>query len=311
MRKTCLPLALAVVLATGVVAPSTAEAQCQMTGVGTLTANYVNDVPSGPFVVTCDIGIFISQDGVLSGVEISGTVSDAKPVQYGIYVSGAAVTVTGSSVTVADGYPHQFVSVTYRDGATGTIRDSVFTGAHRAGVALRGVGTDVTVSRNTVRGTGAKTSGWAENGIQVDQGAVARITNNIVTGHWWDGPSNWASTGILLFSSNSHLSNNTMTDNEFSVFVAGSDNHVSGNQTSSTIVSQSIYNFRAWGVLIAGDRNHLAGNRVSADDGAGGVYIYPGSTATRITGNRITGFEAPIIDGGTGTVARGNTSPTS
>src|SRR5690606_29886821 len=133
----------------------------------------------------------------------------------------------------------------YRAGATGTIRDSVLTGAHRAGIVIRGAGTDVTIAGNTIQGTGAKTSGWAENGIQVDQGATAGINGNLVAGHWWDGPSNFGSTGIYLWSSQSQVADNTMIDNEFSIFLVGDDNHVSGNQTSSTIASASVWNFRA------------------------------------------------------------------
>ena len=306
MRRTRMTVALAAGFAFFVVAPSTAHAMCHPTGVGTLTANYVNEVPDGPFVVTCDIGVFIDQSGTLDNVEISGTVADAKPVQFGIYVNTANVDITNATVNVAANYPHQFISMTYREGATGTIRASSLTGAHRAGIVIRGAGTDVTVFKNTIQGTGAKTSGWAENGIQVDQGATARISSNIVAGHWWDGASNFGSTGILLFTSNSQVVNNTMIDNEFSVFLVGDDNHVSGNQTSSTIVSTSVWNFRAWATLIAGNRNHLAGNHFTAENGAAGVYIYAGATANQLTGNRINGFETLIWDDGDGTVARGN-----
>lgn len=306
MRRAYLIVALVTFFASVLAAPSAADAMCHPTGVGTLTANYVNEVPDGPFVVTCDIGVFLDQSGTLAHVEISGTVADAKPVQFGIYVRAASVDITNATVTVADGYPHQFISITYRNGATGTIRDSALTGAHRAGMVIRGAGTDVTVLGNTIQGSGAKTSGWAENGIQVDQGATARITRNRVAGHWWDGPSNWASTGIYVVGGGSQVVNNTMVDNEFSVFLLGNDNHVSGNEVSSTIVSASIFNFRAWGTLIAGDRNHLAGNRFTAVNGAAGVYVYGGSTANRITGNRFDGFEVPIADNGNQTVARGN-----
>jgi len=193
----------------------------------------------------------------------------------------------------------------YRDGASGTVSRSSLSGAHRVGVLVRGTGTDVTVRQ----GTGAKTSGWAENGIQVEQGASGEIVNNTVSGHWWDGASNWASTGILVFGGGARATNNVLTDNEFSVYFVGSDGRINGNRISSSIVSQSPQAFRAWDVLLAGDRNHLAGNQMNATNGAAGVYVFPDATDNRITGNRIGGFEWQIVDGGTGTMARGNPSP--
>ena len=112
-----------------------------------------------------------------------------------------------------------------------------------------------------------------------------------------------------MWASDTHVTNNRLHDNEFSVYVAGDDNRLTGNRTTSTIESQSTLGFRAWGMLLDGSGNHLAGNRLAADDGAAGIYVFEGSERNRITGNRIVGFEWPLFDDGDGTMVRGTPAP--
>jgi len=296
-------------LAVGV-RPVGASDHCLPTGYMGLTANVVNEnVSGGTLEVSCDVGAFFDEAGSVSGATFVGSVANQRPVQYAVLVVGAAVNVTNSSVSVESTYTGQFISVSHRDGATGTVSGNSISGAHRVGVLVRGAGTDVTVRGNTIAGTGAKTSGWAENGIQVDQGASADVVNNTVRGHWWDGASNWASSGIMVFVDGARVTNNTLVDNEFSVYVVGDGARLNGNRISSSVVSQSPLNFRAWGVLLGGSEAHLAGNQLSAVDGAAGVYVFPGATKNRLNGNRISGFAVAIVDGGTDTIARGNPTP--
>jgi len=307
---TIVAIVLAAALAMGVRSVAASD-HCIATGYMGLTANVVNeDLDGGDTIeVTCDVGAFFDESGSVSGATILGTVAEARPKQFGILVVGANVDVRDTNVSVEAAYPHQFVSIAYHEGATGTISGNTISGAHRAGVLIRGAGTDVTVRGNSVIGSGPKTSGWAENGIQVDQGANADIVNNTVSQHWWDGESNFGSTGIMVLVDGARVTNNVLEDNEFGIYVTGDDAKVTSNQISSSVVSQSSFQFRAWGVLLAGSKSHLAGNRMTALDGAAGIYIFPGADKNRITGNRISGFEEAIVDGGTDTMARGNPTP--
>lgn len=91
--------------------------------------------------------------------------------------------------------------------------------------------------------------------------------------------------------------------------MAGDANKVSGNQTSSDIISESSLEFQAYGALVAGSENHLAGNSFSAENGAVGIYIFPGVESNDVTGNRIQGFVSPIVDGGTDSKVRGTPAP--
>ncbi|MEX0761900.1 MAG: right-handed parallel beta-helix repeat-containing protein [Dehalococcoidia bacterium] len=312
LRKSGWLLAMALVAALAWnVSPTVADSHCIDTGFEGLTAVSVNEDVVGTTINVdgCDVGAFFDQNGVVSGATFNGTVAGAKSTQYGVLVVGADVAVQASEFHVEDGYSHQFISIAYRDGATGRIARNVLQGAHRVGVLVRGEGTDVQVKGNSITGTGAKTSGWAENGIQVDQGANATVANNTVEGHWWDGESNFASTGIFVSGANGlSVTNNRLVDNEFSFYIVGDNNKVSGNRTSSEIISGSSLAFQAYGMLIGGSNNHAAGNSLSATDGAVGIYIFPGAANTKVTGNRISGFEDPIFDGGDDTMNRGNPS---
>lgn len=282
---------------------------CVPTGVGTLTANYVNEVPDGPFDVTCDAGIFFDEDATINGAALNGVTANSQPAQYGIVIRGADVDISNSTVVVEADYPGEFISVAYLNG-TGTISRSDISGAHRVGLLVRGEASDVTARGNTITGTGAKTSGWAENGVQVDNGAVITFRNNEVADHWWDGESNWASNAIALRANNSSITNNTFTDNESNISITGNDNSFKANRTSSDVVSESSFEFVAWGVFVQGSNNDITGNQLTATDGGAGIYIFPDteSEENKLTGNRISGFEWPIFDGGDDTMEKGNPS---
>ena len=295
---------------------SASPAACQPAGSTGQTAVYVNQSVIGATIdfadLGCNMAIYFDAAAPADAVVRNTTViqeTGVGGVVTGLWNNGANVTVTNSLFTTA--VTGQYVPIRFDNGATGTIAGNELSGTHRVAILIRGAGTDVVVRNNVVSGSGAKTSGWAENGIQVDQQAAASVLNNTLTGHWWDGPSNWASTAILVNGANGlRIRNNVLVDNEFSIYMyASSSSTVTGNRTSSDIVSQSVLAFQAYGVLVAGADNRITGNEFSALNGAAGVYIFPGSAGNVFTGNRFDGFEWPIIDGGDDTIIRGKPAP--
>lgn len=293
---TILAVIAAMVLSTGV---ASATSHCIDAGTTGLTANYVNEVPDGSLDVSCDIGIYFDEDAAVDGVELHGTVGDARSVQYGIYVDGAAVDIADSSVTVEAGYPHQFVSVTYRNGASGTFDGNVLSGAHRAALVIRGAGTDVRVKSNTVTGSGPKATGWAENGIQVDQGATATITSNTISDHWWD-KNDFVSSGLLAYEADGVTAHrNTFTDNDANITVLGGDG---GNFHHNRIdVDAGGKNADAYGVIVfSGDGHGFRQNTLTAEGGS--VGLYNAGTRTKLIRNSFSGWAYSVVDDGTGTV---------
>ena len=285
---------------------------CQAAGTTGQTAVYVNQSVIGATIdfadLGCNMAIYFDAAAPADAVVRNTTViqeTGAGGTTTGVWNNGANVTVTNSVFTT--NVTGQYVPIRFDNGATGTIAGNALSGTHRTGIVIRGAGTDAVVRDNVVTGTGAKTSGWAENGIQVDEQASASVLNNTFAGHWWDGPSNWASTAILIYGADGvRVRNNVLVDNEFSIFLyASNGNTVTGNRTSSAVVSQSVLEFQAYGVLLAGADNRITGNDFTAVNGAAGVYIYPGSAGNTFAGNRIEGFDWSLLDGGDDTVVRG------
>lgn len=296
MKKTQLVVAMVIALAMSAMAPAMATEHCLPTDAG--TANFVNTVPTEPFDVTCDIGIYFDEDGTIDGVDINGTVDDARPVQYGIYIDGVDVDVTNSTVTVAETYPHQFVSVMYRDGAAGTFDSNQLSGAHRAALVLRGAGTDVGVADNTFEGIGPKDAGWAQNGVQVDQGATGTITSNHISGHWWD-KDDFLSSGLIVFGGvNVTAGHNQILNNDAGIAVSGGDGNNFIHNTVEVDFGTATFHFGA--VIYAGDANGIRQNAFTSVNGSVGVYNQ--GSKTKLIRNSFTGWGTDVVDAGTGTV---------
>jgi hypothetical protein len=270
---------------------------CQETSVG-LTAHYINETPGYPLEVKCDIGIFFDQNSRVNNVTVLGTAENAKSEQHGIYVYGANVHVSSSSVTVDADYPGQFISASYQAEASGNFRGNKLEGAHRVGLLIRGDGTDVQVRDNIITGTGAKENGWAENGIQIDQQAQAVVASNVVSDHYW-ALNNWSSSGILVFDTeNVNVQRNSISGGDLGLWLDGK-NH---NAIHNTIETSSEGDLGIWndGVYIDGDNIGLRHNTIRAlrdGNGDAGVWIF--GSNNKLIGNTFKGFGyAEIIDHG-------------
>jgi hypothetical protein len=295
--RTIVALVMASLLAMSFGGMALADDTCLDTGNGDLTAHYINEAPSEPLEVTCDVGIYFDEDGNIDGVEVYGTVEGAKSTQVGIYVSGANVNVTNSVVAVEEDYPHQFVSIRYQGGATGNVRKSEVSGAHRVGILVRGEGTSVNIRSNEITGTGPKTSGWAENGIQVDQGANATIVGNLIADHWWDG-DDYVSSGLLVMTDGVTVTRNTLTNNDLGAYLIGDNNNFVHNVVEITHDVINIAN--TYGVFVLGNNNGVRQSIITSSADAGlGIGVM--GTNNKLIRNSVSGWHENIWDGGVDT----------
>ena len=200
------------------------------------------------------------------------------------------ISVRDSTFTIPDTVPGQWLHIVFAGGATGRIEGNDLSGAHRVGILARGEGTEVTIRDNTIVGTGPKTDGWAENGIQIDQGATATVSRNTVADHWWDNTS-WASTGILALGDNIKIQQNEVLGNDVGVWLDHDNCHLNRNE----IVVEADGDFPGFdGVVVEGDRNRLINNDIVGDpDAFSGILLW-GSTGTKLINNRIEGFQMEI-----------------
>jgi|GEM_PF-2591244 hypothetical protein len=277
---------------------------CHDTGVdldsgADLTAHYINEMPTSSLDITCDVGVYFDEDGEIDGVQLNATVAGAKSRQYGVYVNGAAVKLTDSFVNSAADYPNRFFPVMYIDGAIGTIKNNELTGAHRAGIVLRGVGTDVNVDGNDIIGIGPKSTGWAQNGIQVDSEASGVIKNNLVEGHFWN-LDNFVSTGIGVYSDNINVQKNTVRNNDLGVLVSGDRVNVNHNTVEITYSEVDVDGI--YGVFVnPGKNSGVRQNSITSNTDTGfGLWVF-GTNNAKLIRNDVSGWEYNLIDQGDNT----------
>lgn len=164
--------------------------------------------------------------GVIEGNEL--TIESVSGEQSGIRSTGGRVTITDNAI-VGGPVSGQFLGISAIAGAWVTVEDNEIAANHRVGVLLRGVGTDGHLRRNDIVGSGPITSGWAENGIQIDQDAQASVQNNRIEGHWWDN-SDWASAGVLAMSDHVRMTDNEIVGNDAGVWILGDGCQVNRNE---------------------------------------------------------------------------------
>jgi hypothetical protein len=152
---------------------------------------------------------------------------------YGILSNGSASVVTNITRSSAydignkphDGTQHG-IAVAYRNGADGQLDHSQLYDYQKGGALADGVGTNVQVLSNVVRGLGPVPF-IAQNGVQFSRGATGNINNNFIWEHQYTGCTKQqqnagtctfvVSSGILLVSVDPKLvdtRNNTFHDND-------------------------------------------------------------------------------------------------
>jgi hypothetical protein len=279
-----------------------AEAACVATGFQGLTAALVNpETVTGPVDATgCHIGVYFDTGtGRVDAAEIWGARN------YGVVVNGDAahvsVDVVASTIHDIGDAPlsgvQRGVAIYYRaffegaGSASGAISDNTIERYQKGGIVANGVGTDVRVTGNTVRGLGA-VSFIAQNGIQVGYGANASVMRNDVDGNSYTGTST-VSGGIVVvggagyglcpdgnacpYTTGTRIVQNTLTNNDVGLFLTNID--ASGGAppvatnvkaTNNVISSSALQNNYAGvgyqaGVSDVGNNDKMIANEISGD----------------------------------------------
>lgn len=221
------------------------------------------------------------------------TVNDLDGTTFGVQVEGGAVDVYDNRVEGSDLLVNQFLGIGFTDGAVGRAKNNTVTCKHRVGILARGLGTDVTISRNTVTGVGPTTSGWAENGIQVSDSATATVKRNTVDDHWWD-KNDFQSSGIIVFGANDVTAqHNGVQDNDMGIAFVGERNKAAHNDVTVTYDSTDTVHygvFDAFGV----DNAIIQNSVTAAGDNDALVGVIANGDNSKLIGNRISGWQTAI-----------------
>jgi parallel beta-helix repeat protein len=196
--------------------------------------------------------------------------------------------------------------------ATVAVENSSVHSYQKNGITADGSATVATISSNYVVGQGP-TTGAAENGIQVSDGATGTIANNKVVDDVYS-PGTAGASGILIYDSGSlSISSNTVSNTQFGIVVysdgalLADNNTITGNHVSATHLDD--------GIDLCSNGNVAHANTVFSSDGAG-IHIdstciesgEPTGNNTTVTGNTISEACAGVLLGnGTGNTGTPNT----
>ena len=249
----------------------------------------------------------ITVDGNNNGINCS-------PDLMGIYYQNSSGTITRSAVlneVMTSGTGCQGgLGIFVQSGGSGTSNVSI-TNNHvsnyqKNGITGNEVGTNVTISGNTVIGEGP-TNGAAENSVQIGFGATGSITSNTVGSDVW-GPDNFgdpgdAAAGLLVYdSANITISLNNVSETQFGIAVVtdGSFPADHATVTNNTVSATHIFD----GIDLCGNNHMVTGNKVNGSDEAA-IHIdgsCGGSTGSTVKSNTINSACAGVLIGASSSV---------
>jgi hypothetical protein len=172
------------------------------------------------------------------------------------------------------------------------------------GITGNEIGTNVTITSNTVIGQGA-TTGAAENSIQVGFGATGTITKNTVGSDVWapdtiDDPGD-AAAGILVYASHGvAITTNNVSNTQFGIAVVSDTNF--GDADASTVKSNTVSATHIFdGIDLCSNNNVATMNIVNGSDESG-IHVDDscgGAIGNLVTRNTINSACAGILSGPT------------
>ena len=244
-------------------APATPNASSLFSGSPIAAIVLVNDVNN----VSLDN---LTIDGATNG--ISGCNTAAIVGVFWRNASGTAENLAVKNIrAVGNGSCQNNFGIFVQSGGTGTSRVSILNSSvhdyEKAGIVANERGTNVTLTGNTVNGSGPISTN-VQNGIQVGFGAQGTVSQNFVINHisatctTIENCENNGGGGIISVEANAiNILSNNVGKNQAGIFVIGNRSIVTGNTLTDTDVAD--------GITIVGNRNEVRDNRIFNSDRAG------------------------------------------
>jgi hypothetical protein len=266
------------------------------------------------------------------------TCDGTEPLLAGIYVRGVAASIFGTSVTgthipnapsgCANG-----VGILVQ-GGTGAPRVRVegnsIDGYQRAGIVVQDPGVRASVKENVVRGDG-DTPARVQNGIEVSNGAIAKIQDNVVRDNAGpSGPACELDAGIVVDTPRAQVRGNQLENDAVGIRLGSRGHTVRENAVmggpagllgivlasdESRVMDNALTSVGTAGLRVDGNRNRLRGNVVSdvhatACDalrerpGCGtalaqcGMGLWLVGRANTVTSSLFSDVDVPVVDDG-------------
>jgi parallel beta-helix repeat protein len=252
-------------------------------------------------------------DAGLDGFTISGPGSGGcDSLEYGVRVDGGAhATITDNHITMIEDTPfggcQNGVAILVGRASqlttgTATISGNTIDNYQKAGIVVDNVGSDATISDNTITGVGP-TALIAQNGIQISRGATADVEHNELSGNVYT-PGTDASTGMLLYLSGAVvIAHNTVSSNDVDIYAIS----VSGSTIEHNDLSGATFDGLD---LTSGTTNTSVAHNSSHDNAYDGIFVDSSSTGNTLDHNDLSDnaeFDANDLSVGAGTAGTANT----
>ncbi len=252
-------------------------------------------------IAICGTGAFTA---TLTGLTIeahwpAGTCDDSL---YGILVGGgASLKLTNSSVVGAGAYPIDgcqggvgiqigMAWTTPVEVGTATLTNDTVSAYQKNGITVDGAGSKATITSTTVTGAG-ETEATAQNGIQVSNGALGKITQSTVTGDECNltvseeakskgaipcgenSFEDYQAAGILFYgaAAGSNVTKSTIADSDIGVYASDSS-ATAPTSSQVTISNDTLTNDRYESVLL--DQGWATVNGDKLEGGNVGIQLF-------------------------------------
>jgi len=218
-------------------------------------------------------------------------------LEYGVRVdSGGSATIEHNHITHIRDNPYsgcqngvavQVGRAAEAQTGSATIRNNQIDDYQKNGVTISNADSSGDVENNVIQGAGP-TPLNAQNGVQISDGATARVKNNTISGNIYAGLAVTA-TGILLFSPGAtDVESNRLNANDTSIYAFDADG---SSEVENNVAVNGTYD----GITVdASDGLPVENNKTNSNDQGIGVYETSGASIdnNQAKDNRTNGFYA-------------------
>jgi hypothetical protein len=202
----------------------------------------------------------------LYGILVGG--GDTLKLQNSAIVAGGAVPINGCQGGI--GIQIGMAWTTPNEAGHASVSNTSISGYQKNGVTVDGKGSTATFFQDTVSGAGPTTQ-TAQNGIQVSNGAYAKIQRSTITGNECNNPTcglnaltDYQAAGVLFYGAakGSIITDSTVSKNDIGMYYAASQSTLPASPDVSATFSKFILN-RDEGVLFDQGRASLSDDNIN------------------------------------------------
>jgi hypothetical protein len=260
--------------------PADSTTECDKASLKGLEEHEYGNQPNQDLVAICGAGTITITGLTFEGNWPAGTCDDSL---YGILVGGGAdLKLTDSTISGAGADPINGcqggvgiqIGMAWTNPVeigTATLTNDTISGYQKNGITVDGAGSKATITSTTVTGAG-ETPQIAQNGIQVSNGAQAKITESTISGNEYN--PDYEATGVLFYgaAAGSSITKSIIDNNDFGVYYLDGSPPPQPTSSQLTISSNKLTDDRYASVGL--DQGWATVNDDELEGGKVGILVY-------------------------------------